>query len=186
MSVTEDCHLTNSTNFLILTDAAKLIFSRFGDETSLSTICGLIQTLRATTLNESSLAYGDIQCINTSSSKLVFMSVGVILLVAISPKDCDGRCDTVDYLRRQLECLYTTMIFTLTDEIQFTQQDIYDLLGSTTDTLRRLIDEMSLSEHSSMSCRWLGGVDVMNPIPPEVSLFLIIDNGRHCVFILLT
>ena len=163
----DDCP-ANATNYLILTDAGKLIFSKYGDEARLSTICGLIQTLRATTLNDSSLGYGDIQCINTSSSKLVFMPVGVILLVAISTKDRDGTCDTEDYLHRQLECIYSAIIFTLTDEIQFTQQDICHLLGSTTDKLRQLMDEMSLAEHSSRSCRWMGGVDMINPIPPEV------------------
>jgi len=34
--------------------------------------------------------------------------------------------------------------------------------------LRQLMDEMSLAEHSSRSCRWMGGVDMINPIPPEI------------------
>jgi len=172
----------NATNILIMSDAGKLIFSRYGDETNLCTICGLIQTLRATTLNDPNLGYGDIQCINTSSSKIVFMAVGAITLVAISykhngPNGHNGgqQCDTEDYLHRQLECVYSTIIFTLTDEVQYMLQndpnlDISYLLGSTNYKLKRLIDEMTLAEHSSKSCCWIGGVDVISPIPVEVSV----------------
>ena len=162
----------NPTNYLVMSCDGKLIFSKYGDEASLSTICGLFYTLRAATLDEASLGYGDIQCINTSSSLIVFMTVGAIILLAISYKDSEGLCDTVDYLHRQLECIYSAIIFTLKDEVQYNpQMDISYELGSTNQELRLIIDEMSLSDHSSRSCCWLGGVDIVTPIPVEIRNF---------------
>jgi len=176
-------HSTMKSNYLVLSDAGKLIFSHYGDDVSLCTICGLIQTLRATTLNSESLSFGDIQCINTDSSLLVFMSVGPITLVALSFKDSEGFCDTVDYLRLKLECIYSAIIFTLTDEVQYMllndpQLDISYLLGSTNTKIRNLLDEMDLEQDFSVCrtrCCWLGGVDIVSPIPVEVrySMFIL-------------
>lgn len=179
-STTPEKYSTTKTNYLVLSDAGKLIFSQYGDDTSLCTICGLIQTVRVTSLNDASLSFGDLQCIHTDSSMLVFMSVGSIILVAISFKDDDGFSDTVDYFRLKLECIYSAIIFTLTDEVQYMllndpQLDISYLLGSTTSKIRNLLDDMDLGDDSSTgrrSCCWLGGVDIISPMPAEVRYFL--------------
>jgi Trafficking protein Mon1. len=166
-----------STNYLIYTDAGKLLFFRYGDEAGLATISGLFQTLSAV-INDENL--GEVHCINTVTSNIVFMSVGAITLVAIAYKDCDGQCDTVDNLRLQLECLYSGIIFTMTDVIQYMvlrndpQFDLIFLLGSANQTLKCIMNDMNCfeSQSSRKSCCWIGGgggVDIISPIPTEVS-----------------
>lgn len=171
------------TNYLIYTDAGKLIFSRYGDEAGLATICGIFQTLCAV-INDDNL--GEVHCINTFTSKLVFMSVGSITLVAIAYKDSDGQCDTIDHLRLQLECLYSAIIFTLSDAIQYMLQsdpqlDLMFLLGSSHEKLNLIMDDLNCFEQSQStrrkSCCWVGGgVDIIGPIPTEVSSVLFVQS----------
>ncbi len=127
-------------------------------------------------------------------------------------------CHTEDFLRLQLEILYSAIIFTLTDSVLYMLDDdpnldVAYMLGSTSTTLRRLVDEMAMDhgdifthgiktnfecahdendwennvDDSSLSSSpvsdrsegldfhsenrsscWLGGVDVISPIPLEV------------------
>eukprot|EP00554_Chaetoceros_debilis_P010241 CAMPEP_0194106654 /NCGR_PEP_ID=MMETSP0150-20130528/6625_1 /TAXON_ID=122233 /ORGANISM="Chaetoceros debilis, Strain MM31A-1" /LENGTH=423 /DNA_ID=CAMNT_0038794847 /DNA_START=245 /DNA_END=1513 /DNA_ORIENTATION=- len=258
-------HSNDQDNVIIMTDAGKLIFSRYDDptkEASLCTICGLIQTLRVATMNDPMLEHGDIQFINTSTSKIGFMHVGSLTLMIISykesyrkeeeinivlteesdcdddddntdtdtdkggeeeiqtndngnlrhyqqchqptpttspqdPDPCEQYCHTEDYLKLQLEILYSAITFTLNDSILRMLEhdpylDISYLLGSTTGNLRKLMDELSpplesesqytgINENASASndsgtitstssklCWLLGGVSILSPIPIEV------------------
>ena len=158
------------TNYLVMSDAGKIIFANYGNDASLCAISGLIQTLRATTLGDPQLGHSDLQCIDTDSSLIVFHSIGAVTLVAIAYKDRDGICETIDYLMVQLEVIYSAIVFDLTDDFQYRLQqqphlDISYLLGSTIDKLSSMTSEMNLN---AKKCCWMGGVDVISPIPSEV------------------
>eukprot|EP00551_Chaetoceros_affinis_P010213 CAMPEP_0203679224 /NCGR_PEP_ID=MMETSP0090-20130426/34891_1 /ASSEMBLY_ACC=CAM_ASM_001088 /TAXON_ID=426623 /ORGANISM="Chaetoceros affinis, Strain CCMP159" /LENGTH=77 /DNA_ID=CAMNT_0050546787 /DNA_START=12 /DNA_END=242 /DNA_ORIENTATION=- len=65
----------------VMTDCGKLIFNRFdtnnaNEEEDLCSMCGFIQAIRATTVNDESLNFGEIQYIKANTFKVVFMTVG--------------------------------------------------------------------------------------------------------------
>ncbi len=129
-------------------------------------------------MNDQALNFGEIQFINTNNHKIVFMAVGCITLVAIAKEserkdggDDGGCCYSEAFLRLQLEYLYSGIVFTLTDSVQYMLQenptlDVRVMLGSTEGVLRGVLDDMNFG--GSQSCMFLGGVDVFGPIPSEV------------------
>ncbi len=74
-------------------------------------------------------------------------------------------------LKLLLEHLYSGIIYTLTDSVQFMLEqnpnlDVREILGSSVNVLRNVLNDMSF--HGDQSCIFLGGVDVFGPIPSEV------------------
>ena len=182
-------------NVVVLSSAGKPIFSRWGDEEKLTAACGLIQAIRAGILDDPSLG-GDIQSLQAGGTKMVFLTVGHLTLLAIAEGGTgSGECETEAYLRLQLEYLYGQIIFTLTDTIQnvFTRRHNYDLrsmLGATEAVMRGILDQASpLGNGGSFLC---AGVESVWPIPHEIrdhaSQVLSSVCGKHsdtCLFAIL-
>jgi len=160
------------TNVIVFSESGKVIFHRYGDEANISSVCAVLQTLRASTRIDERLGFGDIQRISTLTSKIVFMNVGHLTFVAISYKSSDGEdcIDTDDYLRLQLEYVYSGILFTLTEEVQHMAQndlDIALMLGSCSKKLRYVLDEMELPW--TIDTPWfIGGVNILSPIPGRI------------------
>jgi hypothetical protein len=161
------------TNIIVLSESSKVIFHRYGDEGSISSVCAVLQTLRVTTRHDERLGFGDIRRISTRTSKIVFKNAGHLVFVAIAYRDShDGEdsIETDDYLQLQLEYVYSSILFTLTEEVQDMAQndlDIKFMLGSCSEKIRNLLDEMELpwtTDHSY----FLGGVNILSPIPGRI------------------
>lgn len=179
-------------NVIVMSDAGKPLFIRFGDEEQLTTLCGLIQAIRVSTLNDEHLHYGDIQCIKAADMKLVFMSAGALILVAIATTnpnhdgginadndDNDVNDDdyyyleTEAYLRMQLEYTYGQVLFALTNHVQTLLAinpsiDLRSMLGHTTDvTIRKALDWVG---PCGVGCApfLMSGIEVILGIPSEV------------------
>jgi len=166
-------------NVIVLSSAGKPIFSRWGDEEKLSAACGLIQAVRAAILDDPSLG-GDIQSLQAGGTKMVFLTVGHLTLLAIAEGGTgSGECETEAYLRMQLEYVYGQIIFTLTDTVQnvFTRRHNYDLrsmLGATETVMRGVLDQASpLGNGGAFLC---AGVESVWPIPHEIR-----DNASHVI-----
>jgi hypothetical protein len=182
-------------NVIVLSSAGKPIFSRWGDEEKLTAACGLIQAIRAAVTDDPSLG-GDIQSIQAGGTKMVFLTVGHLTLLAIAEGGTgSGECETEAYLRMQLEYLYGQIIFTLTDTIQsvFSRRHNYDLrsmLGATETVMRGILDQACpLGNGGSFLC---AGVESAWPIPHEIrenaSQVLSVVCGKHsdtCLFAIL-
>ena len=183
-------------NVIVLSSAGKPVFSRWGDEEKLSAACGLIQAIRASILDDPSLG-GDIQSLHAdNNTKMVFLTVGSLTLLAIAEGGIDdGECETEAYLRMQLEYVYGQIIFTLTDTIQsvFARRHNFDLrsmLGATEAVMRGILDQASpMGNGGSFLC---AGVETVWPIPHEIrdnsSRVLSAVCGKHsdtCLFAIL-
>ena len=100
------------------------------------------------------------------------MTVGCITMVAIAKKSTnDIDFYTEAFLRLQLEYMYSGIIFTLTDSVQYMlgdnpTLDVREMLGSTGNVLRGVLDDINFD--GDQSCMFLGGVDVLGPVPSEV------------------
>ena len=118
---------SDMTNFVVMSDAGKPVFSRYGSEAEIARISGLFQALRGSILYNNTLeeSLGDIQTIKTNSMLLVFLHVGSVTLVAIASQSSA----TEAYVRLQLEYLYSQLVFRLTEQVQqiFQQNTSFDL-----------------------------------------------------------
>ena len=130
--------------------------------------------MRATTINDESLNYGELQYINANNSQIVFLTVGCITMVAIAQKEIGTNEDThmESVLRIQLEYVYTGIIFTLTDAVQYMLNDnpyldVREMLGSTDHVLRRVLNSINMIDDQPFM--FLGGVHVFGPVPSDVS-----------------
>ena len=141
-------------NVIVMSEAGKPIFSRYGSQGEVARQCGLIQALRtAVNVNNSTLGLGEIQSIHSKNLCIVFMTVGSITLVNTLQKnktnpDDDGTkiIDTEAFGRLQLEYVYANLIFMLTSNIQsaFLHNPGFDLrsmVNSNDNLLRGLLDE---------------------------------------------
>ncbi|KAL7575762.1 hypothetical protein ACA910_003092 [Epithemia clementina (nom. ined.)] len=118
---------TDRTNFVVMSDAGKPVFARYGNESEITRICALVQALRGSLLyNQSIKTLGDIQSLQSNNSMmLVFFHVGSITMVAMA---C-SLTTTEAFVRLQLEYLYSQLVFRLTEQVQqvFQQNTSFDL-----------------------------------------------------------
>jgi hypothetical protein len=177
---------------IVMTHAGKPIFSTWPSNTNeqLNNVCGLIQALRASILNDEALGHGEeLQFVKMMNCDICFWTVGAITLVAVS-KNAHGMveggdsCATEAYLRLLLEQIYCGMIFLLTDSLQGQLMqnpnlDMGRILGSTSSILNRILDGMSIDSMLRIPSEsgfgkddgpWtrLGGVHIFGPVPYEV------------------
>ena len=119
----------------ILSSAGKPIFSRFGDESKLSPVAGVLQALISFVQDT-----GDtIRHVCVGQHRIVFLMRGPLYLVAVST--CG---DTVEYLWEQLHYLHAQIISILTSKVEqiFARNASFDLrglLGGTDRVIRSMI-----------------------------------------------
>jgi len=129
-------------NVIIMSNAAKPIFCRWGNEEELGTACSLIQALLANTVE-----YGQLSTIRTKNKKqYVFLNVGSLTLVSIISNQGSNNVEGGSFLfqRMCLELIYTNIIFTLTNHVHkiFQMRPNFDLraiLGEETENMFRSI-----------------------------------------------
>ena len=122
-------------HIFVLSSAGKPIFSRFGDESLLAPLAGVLQAL-ISFVSES----GDtIRYVRAGAHRMVFLMRGPLYLAAMS------RCgDSVPHLARQLSYLHAQILSILTAKVEaiFLKNAAFDLrglLGGTDRVLRALI-----------------------------------------------
>lgn len=141
-------------NVIVMSEAGKPIFSRYGSQGEVARQCGLIQALRtAVNVTNSTLGLGEIQSIHSKNLCIVFMTVGSITLVNTLEENktnpdngATKLIDTEAFGRLQLEYVYANLIFMLTSNIQsaFVHNPGFDLrsmINSNDNLLRGLLDE---------------------------------------------
>ncbi|KAI8918584.1 vacuolar fusion protein MON1 [Powellomyces hirtus] len=92
-------------HFFILSSAGKPIYSRYGDESKLSSFMGLIQAILSFFASDDD----SVRCLNAGSHKFVFTMKGPLYLVAVSSTG-----ESEAQLRQQLGYLYSQILFILT------------------------------------------------------------------------
>jgi vacuolar fusion protein MON1 len=128
-------------HIFILSSSGKPIFSKHGDEQSLSTTFGLIQAIVSIVENT-----GDrIVCIAAQKRRIVWFLRNSLYFVSISTSD-----EPEAVLSAQLEFMYDQIIFVLTSKVHEVlrlnpSKDIRDLLGY--DTIKQM--HLSCSENST-------------------------------------
>ncbi|KAG4087450.1 DUF254-domain-containing protein [Neocallimastix lanati (nom. inval.)] len=98
-------------HFFILSSAGKPIYSRYGDESKLSSLMGVIQAI----ISFYNVDNDEINCINTSTHKIVFLLKNPLYLVCVSQTN-----ETEEQLKIQLLYLYNQVLFSLTS-VQLTK-----------------------------------------------------------------
>ncbi|ORX75692.1 DUF254-domain-containing protein [Anaeromyces robustus] len=98
-------------HFFILSSAGKPIYSRYGDESKLSSLMGVIQAI----ISFYDVDNDEICCINTSTHKIVFLLKTPLYLVCVSQTN-----ETEEQLKLQLIYLYNQILFSLTS-VQLTK-----------------------------------------------------------------
>ncbi|KAJ3109401.1 Vacuolar fusion protein mon1b [Phlyctochytrium planicorne] len=123
-------------HYFVLSSAGKPVYSRYGDDTSaLTTYMGIIQALMSSFLSASD----SLQSFQAGSHRFVFSTKGPLYLLAISSAG-----ESESELRRQLDNLYSQILFTLTlSQLEriFEKRLNYDLRGLLTGT-EVFFDEM--------------------------------------------
>ncbi len=172
-------------NVLVMSDAAKPIYCRWGDEEDFGTLCSLIQAIRGSIKDDESMMDGDLQFMDVDDGmRVAFLSIGSLTLVAIST----GQYETEAYLRLQLEYVYAQIILTLTDHVQKVFQknpnmDIRNMLGSTHHIMDGILNAAGPLGNSGPFL--VAGVEMVCPVPyllrEEVSSILVDvckDSGK--------
>ena len=164
-------------NVLVMSDAAKPIYCRWGDEEDFGTLCSLIQAIRGSIKDDESMMNGDLQFMDVDGGmRVAFVTIGSLTLVAIST----GQYETEAYLRLQLEYVYGQIILTLTDHVQKVFQknpnmDIRNMLGSTHHIMDGLLNAAGPLGNSGPFL--VAGVEMVCPVPyllrAEVSQVLV-------------
>lgn len=143
-------------------------------------------------MNDADLDFGEIEYIDANNSQILFMTVGCITMVAIAQKNSGRNRATLTtqyseaFLKLQLEYVYTGIIFTLTDSVQYmlaedANLDVREMLGSASNLVRGVLNGVNCNEYQP--CMYLGGVDVFGPVPSDVRQPTI--NHLHILFIAL-
>ncbi|KAI9014853.1 vacuolar fusion protein MON1 [Gaertneriomyces semiglobifer] len=120
-------------HFFILSSAGKPIYTRYGDESKLSSFMGLIQAMISFfAADQETVRLTQCSCLDAGGHKFVFLLKGAIYLLAVSST---GESEL--QLRQQLEYLYSQIVFMIT-AAQLTRifetrvnYDIRNLLGGT-------------------------------------------------------
>ena len=126
-------------HIFILSSAGKPIFSRYGDESKLAPLAGMLQALISFVHDTGD----DIHHFVAGKNRVVFVTRGSLHLVCIN---CSG--ESVPYIARQLNFLHAQIISILTGKVEKIFQrnasfDLRGLLGGTDRVLRSLIREGS-------------------------------------------
>jgi len=142
-----------NSNVIVMTEAGKPIFARYGKQGDIARICGLVQAIRTAVdcKNKSSaLNLGEIQSVHSKKTCTVFMTVGSITLVHTSTSTTTNinAIETEAFARLRLEYIYAHLIFMLTANIQnaFLHNpgfDLRSLISSSSDDnlLRGILDK---------------------------------------------
>ena len=154
-------------NVIVMSEAGKPIFSRFGSEAEVARICGLIQALRTSVNSKNTFQLGEIQSLTAGSCSIAFMTVQSVSLVAISTAGPGEQQDFIQaYLRLQLEYVYAQLISSFTSQVQtaFDRNPSLDLQSQMTSCapLMRAILEDSSSRNPGPFL--IGGVQVLYPL----------------------
>lgn len=141
-------------NVIVMSEAGKPIFARYGSQGEVARQCGLIQALRTAVNGNHSLGLGEIQSVHSKNVCIVFMTVGSITLVntlertKLDPENDEGTgvIETEAFGRLQLEYVYANLIFMLTSNVQsaFLRDPGFDLrsmMNSNDNQLRGILDE---------------------------------------------
>lgn len=126
-------------HIFILSSAGKPIFSRYGDESKMAPLAGVLQALISFVRDT-----GDhIRHVRAGAHRMVFVTRGSLYLVGVSSSG-----DSVPYIARQLHFLHAQIISILTAKVETIFQknasfDLRGLLGGTDRVLRTLIREGS-------------------------------------------
>ena len=126
-------------HIFILSSAGKPIFSRYGDESKMAPLAGVLQALISFVRDT-----GDhIRHVRAGAHRMVFVTRGSLYLVGVSSSG-----DSVPYIARQLHFLHSQIISILTAKVEMIFQknasfDLRGLLGGTDRVLRTLIREGS-------------------------------------------
>jgi hypothetical protein len=164
-------------NVIVMSEAGKPIYFRFGTDEEVARACGLIQAIRMSLLLvDPRLELGDIRSLSSKSLKLVFMTVGSITLVAVARRGRHGEVAETDaYLRLQLECAYGTILLTLTEQVQNVllqnpNLDLGESLGATEGMLSEILDRASPGNEQHCGTFFLtgGAIESVHPITPHV------------------
>jgi First Longin domain of FUZ, MON1 and HPS1/Second Longin domain of FUZ, MON1 and HPS1 len=154
-----------SCNFLVMSNAGKPIYYRYGKEDEMCRICGLLEAVRSSVPN--ALGGETMRCFKTREKSLVFLSFGSLLLVAIGDND-----ESEAFLRLQLEYLLGHILFTVTERVQeqFAFDPSFDLrtlLGIPDMAIASgTLDDMSTNGNPGPY--FLGGVEPLFPISPAM------------------
>lgn len=158
-------------NVIVMSEAGKPIFFRWGNDEQVTKMCGLVSAIRTSVLDSDALGLGDLQSLQSEELTVVFMTVGSIILIATSRRGKYGECETEAYLRLQLEYVYGHIVFTLTEKVQdvFQQNPGFDLgnmLGSNDSAMLGILDEAGpLGNCGSL---FAGAIETVFPIDPSV------------------
>ncbi|TPX36200.1 hypothetical protein SmJEL517_g01497 [Synchytrium microbalum] len=131
-------------HFFVLSSAGKPIYTRYGDESKLSSYMGVIQAIVSFIASEDDT----LKCINAGAHKFVFASRGPLYLVAVSSTG-----ESENQLREQIQYLYNQILFILTSAQLtriFEQRVNYDLRNLLAGT-ENLLDELSNSFQKTAS-----------------------------------
>jgi len=109
--LTSSNFIKHKKHFFILSSAGKPIYSRYGDESKLSSLMGVIQAI----ISFYSTNNDEINCINTATHKIVFLLKNPLYLVCVSQTS-----ESEEHLRLQLLYLYNQVLFSLTS-VQLTK-----------------------------------------------------------------
>ncbi|CAH8447461.1 unnamed protein product [Schistosoma turkestanicum] len=115
------CWTDDSLHIFVLSEAGKPIYSRYGNESDLSSLMSVMQALVSFVANSGD----ELQLINTPDKKFLFVSRSHLILVAFSPVS-----EPTSHLRICLEYVYNQIISSLTlqrVEKQFTRHANLDL-----------------------------------------------------------
>jgi hypothetical protein len=160
----DDGASTWTCNFLVMSDAGKPIFARYGSEEEIAKICGLLQAIRSSVGADASL--GDIRSLRSSEICLVFMTVNFITLVAIGKAT-----DSQAFLKLQLEYMFGQIIFAVTEAVQAHFEinpsfDLRSMLGNTHTIINGILNESDPG--GSPGPFLIGGIQSAFPISPAV------------------
>lgn len=164
----EDTKADHWKNVIVMSDAGKPIFWRFGNDEEILTTCGLISALMA-----SASGLGDMQYLRSKSLSLVFMTVGAISLVAIAKKNSSEDEEGEQLLMKlQLEYLYGQIIFTLTQQVQTIliqnpNYDIGQIIGASETVMRGMLND-SGAEGERVASYLTGAIEVVGPIAKDL------------------
>ena len=120
--------LAHKKHFMILSFAGKPVYSRYGSESKLSSLLALVQAFLSVFIETGD----ELQSISTGEHLFCFKVQGPLYYVAISKTN-----ESEDILRKQLELLHNTIIFTLTNTQLVSifekrlNYDLRNLLGGT-------------------------------------------------------
>ena len=143
-----------NSNVIVMTEAGKPIFARYGKQGDIARICGLVQAIRTAVNSKnksSALNLGEIQSVHSKKTCTVFMTVGSITLVHTSTSNSSTNTNAIEteaFARLRLEYIYAHLIFMLTANIQNTFLhnpgfDLRSLISSSSDDnlLRGILDK---------------------------------------------